>query len=403
VRIAIVSHTSRRAGGVETYLASIAPELRRHGHEVGCWFETDDGPADPLLGNDSDVPSWTVGEDAASWTESLRNWRPDVLYVHGLRSPALESAVLDVAPAIFFAHSYHGTCISGHRLHRFPSDSICTREFGPACLAHYLPRRCGGLSPLTMLRQYNVQRARLEGLHRYRYIAVHAAQMASVYRQHGFENIRVISFPVAPLTGTRTRPGGLPWRLLYLGRFEKTKGADLALASAALAAAELDVPVHLQMSGAGTLERWLHVEAQRAMNRSPRLTVTITGWLDADASHQALEDTNLLLVPSRWPEPFGLVGLEAGTHGVPSIGFDAGGIRDWLTDGLNGRLVAGPPDVARFAGAIVECLRNPDQLLRMGEGARAIAQRFTMQDHLSRLERVLEDACAANTREALVR
>ena len=39
-RIAIVSHSRERVGGVESYVATLVPALRRAGHEVGCWFET---------------------------------------------------------------------------------------------------------------------------------------------------------------------------------------------------------------------------------------------------------------------------------------------------------------------------------------------------------------------------
>jgi glycosyltransferase involved in cell wall biosynthesis len=403
VRIAIVSHTSRHAGGVETYLGMIAPELQRRGHAVSCWFEGDEGPSGPLLAPDSGVPAWTCGSDRAEWIEALRTWRPDVLYVHGLGSPELEHEVLSVAPAAFFAHSYYGTCISGTRLHRLPSDAICTREFGVGCLAQYFPRRCGGLSPVTMVRQFNVQRSRRELLHRYRYILVHASHMAAVYEGHGFHNIRSIGYPARPAQVSRTREPHMPWRVLYLGRFEPTKGADLALAGAEIAAEELKVPLHLQMSGAGTQATWLRGEAKRATERSRHLSVAITDWLNPDAVGHTLSACDLLLVPSRWPEPFGLSGIEAGMYGVPSVAFDAGGIRDWLVDGKNGRLVPGPPEARPFGRAIAACLRDSTRLAEMRKAAVDQAQRFTMARHVPRLESVFEEMLAAEHSEAAAR
>ena len=56
------------------------------------------------------------------------------------------------------------------------------------------------------------------------------------------------------------RPGGRSvgrWRLLFLGRFEETKGVHLALESAALVAASTGNPVDLQLSGEGSWRgRW---------------------------------------------------------------------------------------------------------------------------------------------------
>ena len=54
-----------------------------------------------------------------------------------------------------------------------------------------------------------------------------------------------------------------------------------------------------------------------------------------------MKNMDLLVVPSVWPEPFGLVGPEAAHHGVPSAAFAVGGIPEWLVDGVSGHLAAG--------------------------------------------------------------
>ena len=41
MRVAIVNWSSRRVGGVETYLSTVIPELGRGGHEIALWHEVD--------------------------------------------------------------------------------------------------------------------------------------------------------------------------------------------------------------------------------------------------------------------------------------------------------------------------------------------------------------------------
>ena len=63
------------------------------------------------------------------------------------------------------------------------------------------------------------------------------------------------------------------------------------------------------------------------------------GWVTRDEWTRILQRVDLLVVPSVWPEPLGLIGLEAASMGVPALAFNVGGIGDWLTDGETGRLL----------------------------------------------------------------
>ena len=99
---------------------------------------------------------------------------------------------------------------------------------------------------------------------------------------------------------------------------------------------------------------------------------------------------DLLAVPSLWPEPFGLVGLEAGCVGLPSVGFAVGGIPDWLIPGETGELAPGdPPTAEGLADAVVRALADPIHLGRLRRGAWEMSRRFTLTKHLDILEPVL--------------
>ena len=59
------------------------------------------------------------------------------------------------------------------------------------------------------------------------------------------------------------------------------------------------------------------------------------------------------------PSPSGLVGLDAASLGRPAVAFDVGGIRDWLTDGSNGRLIDARAGEDGLARAITAFLQDP--------------------------------------------
>jgi glycosyltransferase involved in cell wall biosynthesis len=397
MRIAVACHNAAHIGGVESYLDAVVPALTRRGHQLGVWFESGT-PDESRIARLEASTHWAAEHDDDRAISLLRAWAPDLLFAHGVQSPALEARLLDIAPGVFFAHSYYGTCISGSKMHAAPSAVACTRRFGPACIGLFYPRRCGGWSPMTMLKQYGVQSERLKLLARYRRIVVASDHMAAEYARHGLAaKTHVVPLPAtnAAAEAARTDDPSV-WRLLYLGRLEPTKGADIALEATGRASDALDRSVVLRIAGAGSLERTLQQRARELMARYPKLTVHFQGWLDSHRRAEVFNASDLLLIPSRWPEPFGLVGLEAGLHGVPCVAFDVGGIREWLQHDSNGWLVEpGARGMARFATTIVDALNDPVRLEGVRRRATVAAREATIDGHARRLEVVLAAAAAS--------
>src|SRR5215510_7124047 len=194
MRIAILNWSNRRIGGTGTYLSAVMPYLQRAGHQVALWHEVN-VPADyDLIPMPPDAPAWSVADlGLEPAIAALTAWQPHLLYAHGMLDPAVERRALDVAPAVFFAHNYYGTCISGAKTFKRPVVTPCDRQFGWQCLAHYYPRRCGGWSPVTMLKLFRQQRDRLELLPRYRAIVTHSGHMQDEYIKHGLTASRVFN------------------------------------------------------------------------------------------------------------------------------------------------------------------------------------------------------------------
>ncbi len=400
MRVALVAHSERRVGGAEAYVGAIVPALERAGYDVATWFEGAYGPGDPIFPSNASRPSWTAAGNPAAALRALAAWRPHLVFVHGLQSVVTERAIVGIAPAVAFAHSYYGTCISGSKCHEFPRTTPCSRTFGVGCLARFHVRRCGGLSPVTMIEQFDRQRRRLHLLGAYSRVVVASRHMAREYERHGLGGkVRVVGLPApeAAKGALRTRTTDT-WRLLYLGRLETTKGAHLLLEIAALVAQAAQHPVQLDIAGEGSLRVEIERRATELGGRTTNLAVRFHGHLSPDGCARLIAASHLLLVPSCWPEPFGLVGLEAAVSGVPAIAFDVGGIRDWLDDGRTGVLVGGPPDHRRFAAAVVRLLADPAGLGAMGERAREHARRFAMDRHVERLTSVFAEVAPVGTK-----
>jgi len=119
------------------------------------------------------------------------------------------------------------------------------------------------------------------------------------------------------------------------------------------------------------------------------------GWISGPERTAVLRSASIVAVPSLWPEPFGLVGLEAAVHGVPAVAFDVGGIRQWLQDDVSGRIVSEIDDAGALGRTIAAMCSAPEELTRLGDGARRAARLLSLDAHLDILERVFSRAIAA--------
>lgn len=388
MRILIANEARSGAGGVESYLAAAADGLRARGHEVALLFANsaaEVGPTAIACGE-----SWSVAD--LGLTAAIRTaaaWRPDVCFSHNMRDLAVDEALMTCAPLVKMMHGYFGTCVSGQKAFLFPAPQQCRRLCGAACLVHYAPRRCGRLRPGEMVTNYRWAARQRALFPRYRSMVVASGHMRDEYVRHGVSPDRVHAIPLFAAPQRAQPPSQSRLDVLFLGRMTDLKGPALLLDAAALAAKAIGRRVSVVLAGDGPLRRTL---GERAAILDG-VDAELPGWIDTPTRTSLFGRSQMLAVPSVWPEPFGLVGLEAASCGVPAVAFDVGGIREWLTDDVNGRLVdAG--DTAAMANAIAGLLRDPARRDRLADGARAVAARLSSDAHLSRLETVLERAAA---------
>jgi glycosyltransferase involved in cell wall biosynthesis len=104
--------------------------------------------------------------------------------------------------------------------------------------------------------------------------------------------------------------------------------------------------------------------------------------------------SSVAVVPSVWPEPLGLVAVEAMLAGRPVVASDAGGLRDVVRDGTTGLLVP-PGDAVALAAALDRLLDDPALRDRLGRAGREHARGFEAAAVAPRIVEVYEDAVRA--------
>jgi glycosyltransferase involved in cell wall biosynthesis len=151
--------------------------------------------------------------------------------------------------------------------------------------------------------------------------------------------------------------------------------------------------VQLDLIGDGPARVAWQKSAGKVKEHNSSVKIIFHPWLESAELGAAFDGSDLLVVPSIWPEPFGLTGPEAGLHSLPAAAFAIGGIPEWLHEGVNGHLAdAHPCRPDALAAAIAECVRDEPHYLKLREGAYQVASQFELNDHVSQLVAILSAA-----------
>lgn len=391
MRVAVIAGNREVVGGAETYLRWLLPQLVARGHQLALGFERPLVDASRAIERDVPHPlSWTLPDlGIEAWLQNLEAFEPDVAYVHGISDPEIERALTRRFNAIFYAHAYHGSCATGTRRHTRPRLEVCQRRFGAPCLvANYL-LGCGARRPDTLFRLYRQQARRATVLHQYGALAVGSTYVRDTYLRQGIEKsaVHVLPCPTLDVVRDESPPvARAPFnRVLFVGRVTEVKGLDHAVRAAAIAQSLLERRLILAVAGQGP-----ELGRCTALARGLGVELQLLGWVEGARKQDAYRNADALLVPSLWAEPFGIVGIEAGCVGLPSVGYPVGGIVDWLIPGKSGELCGSVIEAEGLGRALVRALTSPEHWLSLRRGAWEVAGDYTPEKHLLKLEALFE-------------
>ncbi|MDB5451808.1 MAG: glycosyl transferase family 1 [Caulobacteraceae bacterium] len=182
---------------------------------------------------------------------------------------------------------------------------------------------------------------------------------------------------VAAGAARRPRPGP-PRRLLFLGRWDPVKGAEVVV-RALLGAPELDLELTIHGIAAGPVEA-AHRDKVAALAAGDR-RIAIREAAPRDAIPDIMAEHDALVVPSTWMETGPLVVLEAMAAGLFVIGSDLGGVAELIDQPDKGVLVA-PGEAVAWERALRAYARSgtPDlprhRVRTMADAARDMADLY---------------------------
>ena len=364
-----------RDGGVGAHVKASAAALAAHGLQVHVLVarSEEDEHADGVIVHQSvELFNQEATIDVRLGDAAL-SCEPDLVHLHQVDDPEVADALRQRAPLVISAHGYT-LCTAG--VYYFRPGDECTRAHGPGCVPNLLLRGCAhSRFPKRLPIKYRNATGALGGLRR---ADLAVSYSSSVDRHLAANEIRRrMIVPYFPTMAQKSGSGHAERRrVVFAGRVVAPKGV------AVLVRAAREVDGEFVICGDGP-----QLEPMRRLARRLGVEdrVIFRGWLDQDRLAEELADASVVAVPSVWPEPFGLVGIEGLASGRPAVASATGGIEDWLEDGVSGLCV--PPGNPRsLARALNELLADPERQTAMGAAGReTVARRFSPERHLARL------------------
>jgi len=128
-----------------------------------------------------------------------------------------------------------------------------------------------------------------------------------------------------------------------------------------------------------------------------RHRIIFTGWIPRVETPGYYAACDVFVAPSL-VEEFGLTVTEAMATGKPVIASDIDGLRELVTDRVNGFLVP-PKSVRLLADRILYLLENPEEAMEMGlKGRKTVERSFNLDDRVRRLIQIFEETIRSKGR-----
>lgn len=309
-----------------------------------------------------------------------------LLHVH---EPNALTKITNQCPVVFTAHNHDVYCSSGTKYLK-STQSTCDRLLNPwGCTWGHLIDGCGTRRPQQIIKKIDRATTQLKILKNLGILTIaNSDYVRSQLIRNGLPESQVVTLlcgiaspptPHAPLDQSIHSQQ----RILFAGRIVPDKGLDWLLRTMPL----LDSRIHLDIAGEG----WAMPQVRQLaedLQISDRLTWH--GWCQGEKLENLYRQSFAVIFPSVWPEPAGLVTLEAYARFRAVVASAAGGIPEHIQDGKTGILVT-TNHIEQLAAAITNLSTNFEQARAIGiAGNTLFHEDFTLEIHAQKLQKIYD-------------
>ncbi|CAG7632426.1 glycosyltransferase family 4 protein [Paenibacillus allorhizosphaerae] len=355
MRILQIADEFNSAGGLERFIYDFSVQLAKKGHVTTL-------AALKVNYNDSwgEEPFHAVSipDDVNQWMTYAEDFKPDLIVWHTI--PHTAKIVERLARKYTTIATVHGVmCPSGLRMYR-DNEALCMKRGSVSCLVNWYARKCGtNISPVKAIQSLTLHQAMVAALQRCTevFAVSKAIRQFLVIEGIAASKIRIFDNTLAkfgewsPLLLPKPRN---EIKLLYAGRLVYSKGVQYLIQAVRLLL-QKGIQVECSIIGEGWYKPELEqLSAQLELSEH----VNFAGWIPGKDIHAWYVNADVLVVPSIYPEPAGLVVPEARTMGKPVVVFDSGGLPEWA-DFMDGVYVARRADAEHLADTIKSIITEP--------------------------------------------
>ncbi|WP_337907097.1 glycosyltransferase family 4 protein [Iningainema tapete] len=358
---------------------SISPDLV---YQCSSFNVGSGGGVETYLGSLFDYQIPGISSQVLKSLQNVDQSKCKLLHIH---SVDLLLQLTGECPAVFTVHNHSVYCPSGTK-YLAGSQVVCDRNFSLfGCTWGKIVDGCGSRKPLRALSEFQHTHQILNFSKNFKKVtfAANSDYVRGQLIKSGIPREQTVTLrygtPIPKVaTAPLTKETHQQKRILFAGRIVPDKGLEWLLR----ALVHTQPLIKLDIAGEGWDKPRLLTLANK-LGLSDR--ITWHGWCDSNKMNMLYQQCMAVIFPSVWPEPAGLITLEASARYRPVIASAVGGIPEHLQNGHTGILVPAN-DLEKLAQAITELETNYDKCRTMGEKGRDLyMHNFTLDVHVKNL------------------